>query len=247
LSQGKGAAVALKKEAKAMSMVHDQTGGTRCANGTSGQVAVLLLMLICACRLNAQLSTEDMNTLLARQKKEANPHELSVAMSGIENDLREGPEANKLPGILQALKLAAFIYRTRDVSVPIERMIGRWPDFDATKLGGKPIFAGTDPQSITDPRVRATYEQALADHEKFLGRVSVEMYKLQEGDYCAGAALRVVESSANPAVLKEAVAKQIASLPDAPWIRERLTRVVLPVTSSKGSRAAENRPTHPAK
>lgn len=129
-------------------------------------------------RLEAQLSTEDMSTLFRGLKNGGDPHELSVAMSGIESGLREGPEANKLPGVLLALDMAASIYRTRDVSVSVDRIVGRWPDFDATKSGGKTIFAGVDPLSIEDPKIRAAYEKTLVDHEKTLNKVAAELRKV---------------------------------------------------------------------
>jgi hypothetical protein len=185
------------------------------------------VMTLCAGRLEAQLSTEDMNTLLIRLKNGGDPHELSIAISGIESGLREGPESNKLPGVLQALDMAASIYRTRDVSVSTDGIVGRWPDFDATKFGGKPIFSGADPQSIEDPKIRAAYEKALADHEKTLDKVSAELRKLEEGDYCATAALRILQSSKKPAALKETVAKHLSTSQDASWIKERLSKVML--------------------
>ncbi len=167
-------------------------------------------------------------------------------MSGVERSLREGSEAAKLPGTLQAIDLAATIYRTHDTTVPTDRSVGRWPDFDATKFGGKPIFAGTDPKAITDPKLKVAYEQALASHEKLLTRVAAEMHKLEEGDYCARVALRVIESSANRPVLSEAVKKHIASMQDAPWIRERLTQIVLPKPPSKEQPSTPNGSTEPA-
>lgn len=149
------------------------------------------------------------------------------------SSLRDGPEANKLRGIKQALEQAASIYRTRDMSVPTDRVIGLWPDFDGTELGGKPIFAGADPQSITDAQIRAAYEQALVDHGKLLSQLPIELHKLQEGDVCASEALRILQTSPNSASLMEAVANQITSMPEAPWIKERLSKVMLLGSRSK--------------
>src|SRR5687767_8790219 len=62
---------------------------------------------------------------------------LHVRLSSDEmNSLRDGPEPNELHSIKQTLEQAASIYRTRDMSVPTDRLIGLWPDFDGTKLGG---------------------------------------------------------------------------------------------------------------
>lgn len=149
------------------------------------------------------------------------------------SSLQDGPEANKLHSIKQALEQVASIYRTRDMSVPTDRMIGLWPDFDGTKLGGKPIFSGADPQSIADPQIRAAYEQALVDHDKLLSRLPIELHKLQEGDDCASEAWRILKTSSNSASLMEAVANQIASMPEAPWIKERLSKIMLLGDSSK--------------
>lgn len=159
---------------------------------------------------------------------------LHVRLSSDEmSSLRDGPEANKLHRIKQALEQAASIYRTRGMSVPTDRLIGLWPDFDATKLGGKPIFSGADPQSITDPPIRAAYEQALVDHDKLLGRLPIELHKLQEGDDCASEVLRILQSSSNSGSLMDAVANQITSMPEASWIKERLTKVTLLGSTSK--------------
>lgn len=149
------------------------------------------------------------------------------------SSLRDGPEANKLHSIKQALEQAASIYRTRDMSVPTDRVIGIWPDFDATKLGGKPVFSGADPQSTTDPQIRAAYVQALVDHEKLLSRLPIELHKLQEGDHCASGALRIFQTSSDPASLMKAVANQIESVPEAPWIKERLSKVMFLGSPSK--------------
>ena len=213
---------------------------------TSWMLWLVVMSFISAGMASAQLSSNDLKALLMRQSDGANPHEIALAMSGVERSLREGSEAAKLPGTLQAIDLAATIYRTHDTTVPTDRSVGRWPDFDATKFGGKPIFAGTDPKAITDPKLKVAYEQALASHEKLLTRVAAEMHKLEEGDYCARVALRVIESSANRPVLSEAVKKHIASMQDAPWIRERLTQIVLPKPPSKEQPSTPNGSTEPA-
>lgn len=205
------------------------------------------ISFICAGVASAQLAPDDVNTLITRHQDGADPHEIALAMSGVERALREGSEATKLPGTLQAIDLAAMIYRTHDTTVPTDRSVGRWPDFDATKFGEKPIFLGSDPTKyFTNPEAIEAYKQALTKHEQLLTRVAVEMHKLEEGDYCARVALRVIESSANRPVLSEAVKKHIASIQDAPWIRERLTQIVLPKPPSKEQPSTPNGLTEPA-
>jgi hypothetical protein len=104
------------------------------------------------------------------------------------------------------------------------------------------LFGGTDPAFITDPKIRAEYEKVLADNEKLLTRFVTEKRKLDEGDYCARSALRIFQSFANQATLKEAVAKHIASLPEAPWIKERMTKTMFPESQpQEPSTPAKNR------
>jgi hypothetical protein len=192
---------------------------------------------------SAQLSPDDLNTLITRHEDGADPHEIALAISGVERALREGAEAAKLPGTIQAIDLAATIYRTHDTTVPTDRSVGRWPDFDATKFGEKPIFLGSDPTKyFTNPEATEAYKQALATHEKLLTRVSTEMHKLEEGDYCARVAFRVIESSNNPAALREKVETHIASIKDAQWVRERLTQIVLPKPRPTEQTQPQNEP-----
>ena len=191
-------------------------------------------LFICAGVASAQLSPDDVNTLITRQKDGADPHEIVLAMSGVERALREDSEATKLPGTLQAIDLAVMIYRTHDTTVPTDRSVGRWPDFDATKYGEKPIFLGSDPTKyFTNPEATEAYKQALTKREQLLTRVADEMHKLEEGDYCARVAFRVIESSENPAALREKIEAHIASIKDAQWIRDRLNQIVRPKPQSK--------------
>lgn len=212
----------------------------------SWMLRLVAISFIGAGMASAQLSPDELHTLITRHKDGADPHEIALAMSGIERALREGTEAAKLLGTLQAIDLAATIYRTHDTTVPTNRSVGRWPDFDATKFGGKPIFAGSDPKAITNPKVRAAYQEALAKHELLLTGVAEEMHKLEEGDYCARMAFRVIESSANRIALRDAVEKHIASTQDAKWIRERLTQILLPKPQSKEQPPTQNDSAAPA-
>jgi hypothetical protein len=188
-------------------------------------VAVLWLLITCASQTMAQLSAEDIKAVVEEQAKAVDPHVIALAIHGRESTFRDGPEASKLSGIGRALDGAVSIYRTRDLSMPTDRSPNRWPDF---RVNGKMLFGGTDPAFITDPKVRAEYEKVLADNEKLLTRYVTEKHKLEEGDYCARSALRIFQSSANQATLKEAVAKHLASLPEAPWIKERLAAILFP-------------------
>lgn len=178
----------------------------------------------------AQLSTEDIKAVVEEQAKAVDPHVIAVAIHGRERIFRDGPEASKLAGIVRALDGAVSIYRTRDLSVSTDHSPNRWPDF---RVNGKMLFGGTDPAFIADPKIRAEYEKVLADNEKLLTRYVTEKHKLQEGDYCARSALHIFQSSANQATLKEALAKHIASLPEAPWIKERLTGIMFAESQPK--------------
>lgn len=183
---------------------------------------------------NAQFSPNDLKTLITRQKDGADPHEIVLAMSGVERTLREGSEAAKLAGILQVIDLAAVIYRTHDTTVPTDRSVGRLPDFDATQFGEKPIFLGADPRThFTNPKAKEAYDLALAKHEQLSTRVAEEMHKLEEGDYSARVAFRIIESSENRKALSAAVEKHIASIQDAQWIKDRLTLIVLSKPQTK--------------
>ncbi len=222
-----------------MSMFHK---GYRGARRTYSDPWRFIALLFCASFANAQLSIDDITALNARQKDGADPHEIAVALSGVERLLREGSEDVKLSGALQAIALATLIYRTHDTRVPTDGSVGRLPDFDATKLGGKPIFLGADPNSIADPKIRMAYKEALERHEQLSTRVEAELHKLEEGDYCARVAFRVIESSENPAALREKIEAHIASIKDAQWIRDRLTQVVLPKPQPKEQSQPQDEP-----
>ncbi|HSI65050.1 MAG TPA: hypothetical protein VLE43_18130, partial [Candidatus Saccharimonadia bacterium] len=78
---------------------------------------------------SAQLSTEDIKAWVEEQAKAVDPHVIAVATHGRESTFRRGPEASKLSGIVRALDAAVSIYRTRDLSVSTDRIMGRWPEF----------------------------------------------------------------------------------------------------------------------
>ena len=83
---------------------------------TSWLLLPVAISLLGAGAASAQLSSDDINTLLASQKNGADPHEIALAMSGVERTLRGGAEPSKLIGTIQAIDLAATIYRTRDTT-----------------------------------------------------------------------------------------------------------------------------------
>lgn len=194
---------------------------------------LFLLSVVFSQNVQAQLSLENAKSLTSQFKRDGDPHAISLAMHIVEMDIRRSDEKTKLAGIQQALDFASAIYETRDLNVSLDKIIGRLPDFDATKYGSKPLFAGTDPRSIKDPILREAYEKALADHEVLLGKVVAEKYKMQEGDYCAEVAARTLLTSDDQAVLSSQVKEYITSMPAAPWIKKHLFDIVFPQASAE--------------
>jgi hypothetical protein len=183
--------------------------------------------VLVTCQGAAQFSS-DVNQQLNQAIADGDFHAVSLAVSGWENPARSAPDNQKLPFIKDAIQFAAAILAKCDPSLHSSFDIGPEPPFDWQKYGIKPLFNGVSPESIEDPVAREAYKIALSDHRKLMVRVSTERQKLEEGDYCARAAFRVVESATNRKTLIEEVEKHIASIQDAQWIRERLTKIVLP-------------------
>lgn len=202
-------------------------------------------IFLVTCQGAAQFSS-DVTKQLNQAIADGDFHAVSLAMSGRESSARSAPDSQKLPFIKDAIHFAAVILAKCDPSLHSSFDIGPEPPFDWQKYGVKPLFNGVSPETIEDPVAREAYKNALSDHRKLMVRVSAERQKLEEGDYCARAAFRVVESSTNRKTLTEAVAKHIESLQDAQWIKDRLTQIVLPKLQTNEQTPPQNDTTTPA-
>jgi len=160
-------------------------------------------------------------------------HMVSLAISGCESRARSAPDNQKMPFLKDALHFAAAILAKCDPSLHSAFGIGPEPPFDWQKYGIRPLFNGVSPDAIEDSVAREAYKSALADHRKLMVRLSAERQKLEEADYCARAAFRVVESVEDRKALNQAIGKHIASIQEAQWIRDRLIQIVLPQPPSK--------------
>lgn len=207
-----------------------------------GMIGAVVVLVTCAG--SAQFSS-DVTRQLNQALADGDFHAVSLAVSGWESRAKSATDDQKLPFIKDAINFAAAILANCDPSLHSSFDIGPEPPFDWKTYGIKPLFNGEPPEAIENPVAREAYKIALADHRKLMVRVSTERHKLEEGDYCARTAFRVVESSANRTALSEAVEKHIASTQGAQWIRDRLTKVVLPKPQSKEQSTSQSDSTPP--
>lgn len=218
-----------------------KTQKIRLYNPLSGWIRSMIgaVVVLVTCQGSAQFSS-DVTRQLNQALADGDFHAVSLAVSGWESRAKAAADDQKLPFIKDAINFAAAILANCDPSLHSSFDIGPEPPFDWKTYGIKPLFNGEPPESIENQAAREAYKIALADHRKLLVRVSTERHKIEEGDYCARTAFRVVESSANRTALSEAVEKHIASIQGAQWIRERLTKVVLPKNPSKEQPASQS-------
>jgi hypothetical protein len=216
--------------------LHHHTSGW--IRGMIAAVAVLV-----TCEGAAQFSPE-INRQLNQAIADGDFHVVSLAVGELESRARSVRDDRKLPFVRDVVSFAAAIFGKCDPSLHSVR-IGPEPPFDWRKYGIRPLFNGVSAEAIEDPVAREAYKSALSDHRKLMVRVAAERQKLEEGDYCASAAFRIVESSANQATLRQEVGKHIATIGDAQWIKDRIEKIVLPKPQSIGKPATKANPSAP--
>jgi hypothetical protein len=149
----------------------------------------------------------------------------------IELGNRRADEPSKIQSIDSLIRLGAAVLSTRNRSVDTDAKIGIWPAFDAVAHGAKfPIFAGTDPASITDASLRKTYESALTQHKETLAVFSQEKQKDAMASESFAACKRLLDEIKSPRAVEQ-VKQSLAKLANDPWLADRITASIFPPES----------------
>ena len=155
----------------------------------------------------------------------------------IELGNRQADEVAKIKSLDSFIRLGAAVLRTRDRRIDTNAKVGIWPAFDALAHGAKfPIFAGTDPTSITDANLRKAYEGALARHKETLASFSMERQKDETASEALAACKRLLMEMNTPKA-DEQVKQSLAKLADDPWLAARVTTALYPPAESKSEEA----------
>ncbi|MFZ2639759.1 MAG: hypothetical protein WA117_02140 [Verrucomicrobiia bacterium] len=189
--------------------------------------------------LCAQLSSERFDELLKLYQKgeRKDLHSLLIAVSGMESYAERGGDTSKQLAITQAINLAATVLDTRDVTVPVDRLISRYPEYDGKDFSDKKLlFAGADPESIEDPVVRSRYKSALAEREKLIARVNHEREKEATANYALEFVQRMIETSRDKETAAKTASNAIESLSAAAWIKDYEKAKVFPPKTADDSR-----------
>lgn len=144
----------------------------------------------------------------------------------IELKCRHADQDTKLQSLESLIKLGAAVLSTRDRSIDTDARLGIWPAFDAQAHGSKyPIFAGTNPDAITEPNVREAYRKALSTHQETLVRFNEEKRKTEIATESLLAAKRLMEQMNSQQAMTR-VKQALASLADDHWISEFARRTI---------------------
>ena len=155
----------------------------------------------------------------------------------IELGNRRADEAAKIQSLDSFIRLGAAVLKTRDRSIDTNAKVGIWPAFDALSHGAKfPVFAGTDPASITDANLRKAYEDALNRHKETLASFSKERQKDEAASEALTACKRLLMEMNTPKA-DEQVKQSLAKLADDPWLAARVTAAIYPPEESRSSKA----------
>jgi hypothetical protein len=149
----------------------------------------------------------------------------------IELENRHADEPSKIRSLDSLIRLGAAVLSTRNRSVDTKSKIGIWPAFDALAYGAKfPIFAGTDPASITDARLRKAYEVALTKHKETLAVFSQEKQKDAVASESFAACKRLLNEIKSPRAVEQ-VKQSLAKLANDPWLADSITASIFPPES----------------
>ena len=155
----------------------------------------------------------------------------------IELGNRRADEATRIQSLDSFIRLGAAVLKTRDRSIDTNAKVGIWPTFDALAHGAKfPVFAGTDPASITDANLRKAYEDALTRHKETLASFSKERQKDEAASEALAACKRLL-MEINAPKADERVKQSLAKLADDPWLAARVTAALYPPAESKPEEA----------
>lgn len=149
----------------------------------------------------------------------------------IELENRHADEPSKIQSLDSLIRIGAAVLSTRNRSVDTKAKIGIWPAFDALAHGAKfPIFAGTDPASITDARLRKAYEVALTQHKETLAVFSQEKQKDAVASESFAACKRLLDEIKSPRAVEQ-VKQSLAKLANDPWLADSITTSIFPPES----------------
>lgn len=152
----------------------------------------------------------------------------------------------KLQGLESLIQLAAAVLATRDRTIDTTVNLGLWPEFDAQAYGHKlPIFAGTNPDTIEDAKVRDALKIALSKRLDAVTKLSGEKDKVEAVEGFLLAAKNLMEQINSP----EAVARVnqvLSKLSADPWIGDIARRGIFPSQPADSLKDGPPQPSAPA-
>ncbi len=148
----------------------------------------------------------------------------------IELKSRNASGVSKLGCLQDLIRLGAAVLETRDVAIDTNANVSAWPNFDARAFGAEqPVFAGTNPESIQDAKVREAYKRALISHHETLAKYSAERKKTEVADEALRASRKLMlELGTEDA--KEHARRTLSGLTARLWITEHINRTLFPVS-----------------
>ena len=185
----------------------------------------MILAIIC---LNAvsclfgQLTQETYSNTYQSLLVNRNPHDLTRALFLVEGRAGKANDEVKSVFISQIIKLTAVALSKRDLTISENSRLPLWPDYSGTEYGGNPLYAGVDPRSIEDPRIRDAYSKKLAEHQAKLRAQDVELNIISECNYCFRIASRVIELGQNKDKLRSEAEAAISLLQGDQWIKDKI-------------------------
>ncbi len=183
----------------------------------------MLLMSTSAVEATPAISQADIEQAIIDLQAGSDLARADLVCNLIELGNRRADEVAKIQSLDSLIRLGAAVLKTRDRSIDTNAKVGIWPTFDALAHRAKfPIFAGTDPASITDANLRRAYEGALTRHKETLARFSTEKQKDEAASEAIAACKRLLTEMNTPKA-EEQVRRSLAKLADDPWLAARVT------------------------
>jgi hypothetical protein len=198
-------------------------------------IYVLSLLIFFPVALRAGLLSKDEMEELKARLLSGSVSEVTAVISGIEGAARSGSESEKMTSINQSIELATAIFSTVDRTVPLPGTVLRTPNLESLGPQGKRIFAGSDPEAIEDPALRAAYKKLIQENNELMVKVGVEREKYDAAGYTLKAASRIIETSSDRPKLLKSVLIHIEAMSAAPWAKERILSELIPDYVAKAS------------